>query len=83
MGNYGRNPFLSRAGFDKEPCLTLNLISPRRNPFLSRAGFDKEVEYERRDGSSSRNPFLSRAGFDRRCSMVDKVKKAWSQSLFK
>ena len=36
----GRNPFLSRAGFDMEKGIREDL-KKCRNPFLSRAGFDR------------------------------------------
>ncbi len=36
----GRNPFLSRAGFDPEDLGDENSCFRGRNPFLSRAGFD-------------------------------------------
>ena len=61
-----RNPFLSRAGFDKYEQHQNILHQPGRNPFLSRAGFDLYAV----DGLKKvktvlgRNPFLSRAGFD-------------------
>ena len=62
----GRNPFLSRAGFDGELVGKIVLDTfLGRNPFLSRAGFDQEVPMNRVEVKLSRNPFLSRAGFDR------------------
>ena len=45
----GRNPFLSRAGFDIYAGVVLLADALRRNPFLSRAGFDKmELQEEER-----------------------------------
>ncbi len=40
-----RNPFLSRAGFDKKKKTKKKIGGARRNPFLSRAGFDKSLGY--------------------------------------
>ena len=60
------NPFLSRAGFDKNITLTMIFEGAGRNPFLSRAGFDQSSPTWGLFGDPiGRNPFLSRAGFDK------------------
>ena len=60
-----RNPFLSRAGFDKLRVSNCKRSFSGRNPFLSRAGFDQDVLVQvQLWAMDSRNPFLSRAGFD-------------------
>ncbi len=61
----GRNPFLSRAGFDENSGTLDNEDKRRgRNPFLSRAGFDDFAKGWLEGAYRGRNPFLSRAGFD-------------------
>jgi hypothetical protein len=54
----GRNPFLSRAGFDTMEKVTEKVIEWGRNPFLSRAGFDKNVSIPCILCVFGRNPFF-------------------------